>query len=328
MTMAKADFSPVRFSTAALPARDRVAIAREVVGRQLVGLDLEPLGDSPFHVEMTVRRLPALRVGTWTTSALRVERTPALIADDDDVFCLIMERGETSSASGRGRNVTLGAGEAVLMHSMDPCVTTHRESRIVCITVLRTALAPFVTNAEDATLQAIPANNEALRLLPSYLQTLCEELSLASPELLHLATTHVHDLVALTIGATRDGAALAEGRGLRAARLSAIKADIAANLGRHDLSLAFVSARHSLSTRHISRLFRAEDISFSDFVLEQRLFQVYRMLNDPRFTDRKISVIALECGFGDLSYFNRCFRRRFGCSPTEYREANGGDLEA
>ena len=29
--------------------------------------------------------------------------------------------------------------------------------------------------------------------------------------------------------------------------------------------------------------------------------------------------IAFDCGFNDLSYFNRCFRRRFGLTPTAAR---------
>lgn len=30
-------------------------------------------------------------------------------------------------------------------------------------------------------------------------------------------------------------------------------------------------------------------------------------------------VAAIACGFNDLSYFNRCFRRRFGLTPTAAR---------
>jgi len=57
----------------------------------------------------------------------------------------------------------------------------------------------------------------------------------------------------------------------------------------------------------------AKDTSFSDFVLEQRLLRAYRILSDPRFADpavSAVSAVAYECGFGDLSYFNRCVRRR------------------
>jgi AraC-like DNA-binding protein len=35
----------------------------------------------------------------------------------------------------------------------------------------------------------------------------------------------------------------------------------------------------------------------------------------------KISVIACDAGFGDLSYFNRTFRRAYGVSPSDIRAA-------
>jgi AraC-like DNA-binding protein len=34
----------------------------------------------------------------------------------------------------------------------------------------------------------------------------------------------------------------------------------------------------------------------------------------------KVIDIAFECGFGDLSTFNRAFRTEFGVSPRAYRE--------
>jgi len=33
---------------------------------------------------------------------------------------------------------------------------------------------------------------------------------------------------------------------------------------------------------------------------------------------RNIGDIAYSCGFSDATYFNRCFKKEFGCTPTEY----------
>lgn len=33
---------------------------------------------------------------------------------------------------------------------------------------------------------------------------------------------------------------------------------------------------------------------------------------------RNICDIAYSCGFSDATYFNRCFKKEFGCTPTEY----------
>jgi AraC-like DNA-binding protein len=40
-----------------------------------------------------------------------------------------------------------------------------------------------------------------------------------------------------------------------------------------------------------------------------------------------ISDIAFACGFGDLSYFNRVFRRQYGATPSRVRAAarQGGE---
>jgi AraC-like DNA-binding protein len=56
-------------------------------------------------------------------------------------------------------------------------------------------------------------------------------------------------------------------------------------------------------------------------VLEHRLVHAHRTLKSPRFAGHTVSAIAFAAGFGDLSHFNRSFRRRFGASPTEVRRA-------
>jgi AraC-like DNA-binding protein len=45
------------------------------------------------------------------------------------------------------------------------------------------------------------------------------------------------------------------------------------------------------------------------------------MLTDRRRADRSIASIAFESGFGDLSYFNRTFKRFYGSPPSEIRGA-------
>jgi AraC-like DNA-binding protein len=66
-------------------------------------------------------------------------------------------------------------------------------------------------------------------------------------------------------------------------------------------------------------LFEAERTTLSKFVLGQRLAQAYRILADPRHGDRMIGTVAFGVGFGDLSTFNRAFRRRFGMTPSDVR---------
>ncbi|MGH8717980.1 MAG: helix-turn-helix domain-containing protein [Burkholderiales bacterium] len=127
------------------------------------------------------------------------------------------------------------------------------------------------------------------------------------------------DLIALALGARRDGAAIANGR--RAARLRAIKADILENLGSVELTVTAVALRQRVTPRYIHMLFETEGVTFSEFVLGERLMSTHRMLCDPRFAGLSVSAIAFGAGFGDLSYFNRTFRRRFRATPSELRNS-------
>ena len=45
-----------------------------------------------------------------------------------------------------------------------------------------------------------------------------------------------------------------------------------------------------------------------------------RLLVDPRIASRTISAIAFDVGFGDLSSFNRAFRRAFDATPSDIRQ--------
>lgn len=144
-------------------------------------------------------------------------------------------------------------------------------------------------------------------------------MALSSPELSRLVVKQVYDLVALAIGPTRDAAEIAGGRGVRAARLRAIQSDIATNAATQSFSIEGLAARHRISPRYIRRLFEGTGTTVIEFVVAQRLAHAHRMLSDAQYDERTISSIAFDAGFSDLSYFNRCFRQRYGATPSDIR---------
>ena len=85
-------------------------------------------------------------------------------------------------------------------------------------------------------------------------------------------------------------------RGVRAARLRAVKDDIARILKEGDVSVATVAARHRVSPRYLHKLFEREGVTFSEFVLDQRLTRAHRLLSDPRRAQREDRIGRLGCG--------------------------------
>jgi AraC-like DNA-binding protein len=69
-------------------------------------------------------------------------------------------------------------------------------------------------------------------------------------------------------------------------------------------------------------LFERAGTTFSEFVLDQRLMLAYRLLTSPLNSTRKVSDVAHMSGFGDVSYFHRAFRKRFGATPADIRSSS------
>jgi AraC-like DNA-binding protein len=323
MAPSASDFVSVRFSTDDLPDRDRHAFVREVLGRQILGAEITALTDGPVCSHFALTALPGLFFTSGENSGFRLERTRRDLADGkDDLFLSIQTAGVTI-ASQLGRERTFCPGEVTLLSGAETGFAAFPSaSRLVSIALSRAALAPLVPGLDDALMRPLPSGSEALRLLASYLHELENGYALAVPELRRVVVGHVYDLAALVIGPGRDAAEAASARGLRAARVREILAVIRAGFPDPAFSLHRVARKVSLSPRYVQDLLHETGASFTELVLRLRLEKAQTMLADPRNDRMKIIEVAYACGFNEVSYFNRSFRRQFGASPTALR-ANG-----
>lgn len=110
----------------------------------------------------------------------------------------------------------------------------------------------------------------------------------------------------------------------RGSRMSAIRAYILTEIDNPALCLADVAAQQGISSSYVRKLFAAEGAKFATYVLDIRIEKVLQMLTDPESRSHSISAIALKCGFNDISYFNRVFRKRYGCTPSDLRYGRRG----
>ena len=309
-----------RLDTNDAPVHARADLLREFFQRMGVRYEVAATGREPIKIDLTLRRLPGLQFSSGILQGASYRRTRATNDPAEDVGFVVNPRG--SMLVGQcGREVELGEGDATLVSFTEALDTVHRApGDMLVLRFPRLQLAPRLANVHDSMLRRIPHGNPALRMVTDYVSFASRKATLVEDELQKLVVSHIYDLVTVAAGATRDAAEMAQGRGLRAARLLAIKQDIARGLDRPDLTVAVLAARHGCTRRFLQRLFESEGTSFTDYVLAQRLACAHRMLTDPCRAGDKISMIALDAGFGDLSYFNRVFRERFGDTPSGIRE--------
>ena len=90
---------------------------------------------------------------------------------------------------------------------------------------------------------------------------------------------------------------------------------------REELSLENVAGFAGFSRYYFSRSFKKQTgYSFKDYLCQKRLQVAMDLLIR---TNRSMRDVAIESGFGSVATFNRVFREKKGCTPTQYRAIYG-----
>jgi AraC-like DNA-binding protein len=300
-----------------------------VFGRTLLKIDIDPLSDA-FQAEARAKSWPGFGMIHASTSAVHQANSSQLISSDNLSFgkvSFMAASGRRWRAAQLGREAELSAGDGVLMSNEDiGSITLMDDCRYQTFAIPAAPLAALVPDMTDWFARGLPGDSPAMRLLSGYLRLARDEQCLATPELRNAFARHVVDLLALAIGATRDAAELAKSRGGRAARLAEIKQDIDNALQRPELSVGSIAARNNVTPRYVQLLFEESGTTFTQYVLERRLQAACSALTDAARMTAPISAIAYASGFADLSNFNRAFRKRFGCTPSDIRGGGRNDV--
>ncbi|QDC08881.1 helix-turn-helix domain-containing protein [Oceanicola sp. D3] len=316
-----------QLSAAMFPQESRVNSWREHFAEQFLRLDISPLGDAPFRFDVDLLSMPGLTLSGGTVSAMRCARTKRLLEDEnDDLILLIPQRGKMQ-LNERGHVAEFGPGSAMVRHSSEVAETVSTAGEFLTLSIPRSAVAAQVGDLGRLGFAVIPGQTPALGLLDGYLRMLLAgallpgETAPDAADAARMAVRQVQELVGLVLGGSRDHwqIASAAGGGLTAARIAAISAEIERHATEPDFGIDTVARRLQLSPGHIRKLLASEGLSFSTRLRNIRLERAMAALQQRE--DTAITDIALGCGFGDISYFNRCFKAHYGMTPGEARHA-------
>ncbi len=308
----------LRFSTEDFAERERIEAWRELFGRTICAAEIEPLADATFRSNIVLRDLGGLGVASGYCSGARYWRPASLVAGDDLIF--VVNHTGTDRANMLGREALVHAGEAVLV-TMEAVggVVNKAPTHFTTMRFPRAALAYALPDIHEAMVNPVRADHPALRLLLNYISMLEDPAAIRTAHQREAVVSNIHDLMALSLGATRDAKENIRQRGLAAARLRAIKAEIRERLLTETIDIPALAARHGITMRYLQLLFEKSGETCSEFMMLQRLVAAHRMLRDPANDRLSIADIALGSGFNDVSYFNRSFRRYFERTPSDVR---------
>jgi AraC-like DNA-binding protein len=309
----------LRLSTAMLPEPARFSAFREEFARQNLALDVIDHSGGRPRIDVTYLPLDAVGVCSIVATPAEFIRHKHHLKNSGDHFGLnIVETGPVQFAN-TGHERFYDAGSACLIDRGRPLrIFGPRGGSVRYVTVSAAGLKSLVAHPEDLAGRALRPGS-AIRLLDGYLRSLTSFEKPPSSGLASIIGVHLLDLVAATLGPTAEAADVVTQRGLKAARLQAILAEVARRFSDPNFDLDNVASTVDLSRRYVQRLLEETGKSFTEHLVERRLERSFAMLSDGRFRHLAIIDIAFAVGFGDVSHFNRVFRRRFGETPSGVR---------
>lgn len=246
--------------------------------------------------------------------------------EDDHSAIFLLSDELFATVHGQGIYARLKNQTALLFVNAVRTATDDQIEHTLLI-VQNTAFVSWEGQMGRAVTRLVPRDVESLRFLTKYVKILRESSALITVDLRRSILVHIRDLIALAVGVPQDTLLIASERSVRSARLRAIKNYVLRNLDDPQMTVSAIAIRQGVTARYIHMLFEAEKLTFSTFVLAQRLLLAHRMLSDPRCDALTVTNVAFSVGFGDLSYFDRAFRRRFGRTPSEQRRPSNRLVE-
>lgn len=293
---------------------------REELCRCTLRVDVQPSDGGNIDCNMQVSLVGGILMAVPSGSSAEFSRTRETIRDGYDGISLLIATSGRVPVSYERQSIELSESQMCLGDlSVPSSCRIGNEYQLKNIRIPRSLLLSVCPKAEDRLGQVFGDQAPIGETIARYHALAASLGPRADVVGQHLMAQHMVDLIALLLGTDADRTELATNRGHSAARLELMRADVVANLSRADLTIYSVAQKAGLSPRHAQRMFEQTGTTFTEFLLEQRLLRVRKLLLDPANRWRKISDLAHSAGFPDVSYFNRMFRRRFGVTPSDMR---------
>lgn len=304
------------WTTGERPAADSFDHWQAVVSETLTAVTMQPSpGRGPFNAEITVSKLGMRStIASFHSSAHRIVRTDRNLidADTESVLLSLQLSGVAEVTQGK-EEFLLGPCEVGLVDLRRPFSINfpHDVRRVV-------AIVPQLGLDIRSVSVGGRVSGPYGEMLGTHLLRMHEVAHLSEREA-SLLSCNIQNLLQLALHGGRES----EFPVLPSRPTNRIAGKIAAYIDEHwtDPSLTANKAAQALglSSRSVHAALQRIDTTFSELTLEKRLLESRARFSDASLIDRKICDLVYDCGFGDLSHFNRMFKQRFGDTPRQVR---------
>lgn len=315
------DMATISWSTDAVEPAKRLEAWQSFLVDAFEECDMQYQKSDEFWASITSSKFGNLSIGKICGSERKGTRSPATAKlGTDGIVMSIACRGKYEFHQA-DRSHLLEPGEAYFFHNCLPGAFSASDSGDYwLISVPANAVAGTLGDTSSLIGCRIGHEKPELRLLTAYLQAIYQTPGLRDASTRDIIGKQVTDLVVATAGRVQEEAQIIGQRGMRAARYRLILEEIGRRYAEPMLNGERIAKALGVSERYVQQLFEENGVTVSAYIQDERLKAARRQLADHSQDHRTVTDIAYACGFSDASHFNRCFRKKFGETPTAIRQ--------
>ncbi|MDB5985211.1 MAG: hypothetical protein JWR16_264 [Nevskia sp.] len=299
------------YHSADFEAKDRFESWREVIYQHFFPADGEVGSPQAFNAQMQTRMLGMTSVSrisasahAWVRNADHLRRTP-----HDEFLLSLMLKGEGRLKQG-DREVRQRAGVMVL-YDTGQTYSYQFAADIVVLKIPRRLLLARVPDAIRLTALPLRADSPVGALASSVMrQAAALDIPADAPAAPRIGASLL-DVVAATLDTELSGRERPCSK--QTALLERVRNYIRANIGDSRLDVESIAHASDISPRTLNRLFAITGTTPMRWVWKQRLEASYCLLSEGRM--KRVTDVAFNFGFNDLSHFSRTFKNEYGVSP-------------
>jgi len=219
------------------------------------------------------------------------------------------------------RSGVAAPGEYVLLSQMEFYeLSSDADLTAIFLRIPATELRGRLACVDDHLSRRFPANEHMSRLLVDLVRGVADIFAERQPPNPEALATEIVSFVALAIGAENRGAVV-DVRNTRYHLRRRIFDFIDKHLGDQDLSPKKIAASNRISLSYLYSLFSDDETTVGQFVQIRRLQRAYELLVADQRGHRRVSEVAYQVGFKNISHFSRTFSRQFSVAPRDVRQA-------
>jgi AraC family transcriptional activator of tynA and feaB len=299
---------------------ERALAWRSAAGTLFPGLTVEALPSDPSCGFIEGSAFGQGQLWRILSPPLCVHYVPVELSRSQPVFSVMLQIEGSTGVRQCGRRATLGVDDLCLLDGVVPfeLEVSDPGSKVVFLRIPRELVLSRYPYLETRTAQTLDREETGTVLLRQMLKGLLESTPFLSEEQRSVALVCAAHSLGIPKIPVPPQAEEVHWRVRNALDY------IDANLSDPSLDARRVAQKQGVSRRWLDEvLLQTIGTTLAAQIWSRRLSQAAWDLRDCAHASRTVTHIAFSLGFADAAHFARAFKRKYGCSPSEWR-ARGG----